>query len=660
MERLKRLSPSAAVLIVGLVPLVVLPGAFARFHAGKWLAVLVLVPLGVALCAATGELRWPHRNWFIGWLSILALATVLGVAPWMSVAGSPNRNAGLIAALVGTGAFIIGASVGRNPVAQRLVLRFAFLVGAVVALVGILEFAGVDLLGFGDLGETSRARSTWGSATFAAAHMVIVLPIAVAHIRSRSGVWRNTAMVSTVVIAAGLLLTGTRGAWLGVAVASIPLSIAWRATGASGQVGVEAQAPGTETEVKASKRAPLPRPVVVGAVVLVVIIGGAIAVPALGRSSGVGRLDLWSTAVPVALDRPVLGSGPDTQRVVLPSGIDTEFEAKHGSNELHDRAHNIVLDTVVTSGLIGLLAFGSLIVVLGVSIYRGAKGQLVPVAVAAGLLGYLVSLVFAFGDPVVDPIAWLLSGLVLGAVATTGSTEPQRAEATTIGPKRPPFRIAVAATLMLVGIGGAMWGGGEVVAEYRLATAMDARDAGSLDDALETLSDAASVAPARFDLDQIASRVVTRAATVGQLPGDGQAAIADAASRLDRAQRVAGDDPDVLMDRAEFMTATEDPRGALEVYERVLKLYPNSFRAHLGQGVAAAGLNQFDLAERAWKRAAELGPRDARSRVNLGLLYEQTGRPDDAAAAFKAALKVDPQSSSASRGLARVTPPAGN
>ena len=120
---------------------------------------------------------------------------------------------------------------------------------------------------------------------------------------------------------------------------------------------------------------------------------------------------------------------------------------------------------------------------------------------------------------------------------------------------------------------------------------------------------------------------------------------------------MAGEDPDVLMDRAELLTASGDPEAALALYDRILEMYPNSFRGHLGLGLSASELDQLDRAERAWRAAAELAPDDARAVINLGILYERGGDPDAAAASFRAALEIDPDDPSARAGLERISPP---
>ncbi len=632
----------APVALVVVVPLFFLPGAFGPFHAAKWLAVCVVVPAGLAVCAALGQLRWPRWQWFVPLVVVSVLATVFGVAPAMSVFGSPNRNDGLLGLALGLGAFVLGASVGGDPTVQRRVLRAAFVTGGVVGALAVADRLGLDMAGLGDAGEVSRARSTWGSATFAAAHLVVVAPLAVAHIRSRDSRWRWVAVACTVAIGAGLLSTGTRAAWLAALLAAVLVYPAWQSGGE--RSGTQAGGAGRTA-------------VFVGIGAAVVVLVALVVVPQLDRASGAGRLELWGTTPSVIADAALLGSGPDSQRVVLPSGIDADFEVEHGSDELHDRAHSLPLDTLVTTGILGLLALGALVWVLARDVVTSLRRRLVPTALAAGIVAWGFTLLFAFGDPVLDPIPLMLTGLLWVAIvpvsARPGGDKPQ-------GSTSPsePIRWVGATAFAAVAVAGFLWAGAEVIAEHRLAAAMDLRSVGDIEGALDELDAGATIAPGRFDLDQVASRLVTTSLTSGPEVASGAdraALVDDALDRLDRAQGVAGEDPDILMDRAELLTAAGRAAEAEGVYEVVFGLYPNSFRAHLGAGLAASELDDLDRAESEWTEAAALAPGDARALVNLGILAERRGDPEAAEEFFMRALEVDPDASAAAAGLERVT-----
>lgn len=684
-----RTRPWIPALLVGAVPLAVLPGAAAPFHTGKWTLVLTLVPLGLAVAALTGRLRCPLARWFVVWISVAAVTSLLGVAPWMSLFGSPNRNAGLLGVLVGVGAFVLGATTGDDTRAQRLVLRAAFISGGIVGLLGITEWAGLDLFGIGDLDVASRARSSWGSATFAASHIVLVLPMAVAHLRSRDSRWRVVGFICTATMTTGLLLTGTRGAWLGVAIAVVVMLPAWRRSAPVAPTSDDRSHPPDQP-----RRGP--RRWLIGAAILVVVLGAVAPVlSSLGRSSAAGRVDLWLTSVAVIAERPITGAGLDTQRVVLPSGITPSFEAEHGSTELHDRAHNLVLDTLLTTGIVGLAALTALLFFLqhniraGIARVREHSPALVTTAVTAGLVAYLVTLLFAFSDPTIDPIAWLLLGLLVAALGVTSpesegpypnTDTPLAGEVTRstlehdVGARTRLSRNLTAALLAVCSLAGLVWGGREILAEYSLSDALDQQSTEHTAIALESLQQGARLAPARFDLDQIAARIITNSLNDNalapvpgsdtRLSGNAEAMrsemIAYGLERLDRARSVAGDDTDVMMDRAELLTSADGSDNALGLYRRILDLYPHSFRAHLGRGLAAINSGDVELAESSWYVATGLGPRDPRAWTNLGVLYEQQGAGNSAMDAFERALQIDPDNAAARTGLDRLSNPTGD
>jgi len=70
------------------------------------------------------------------------------------------------------------------------------------------------------------------------------------------------------------------------------------------------------------------------------------------------------------------------------------------------------------------------------------------------------------------------------------------------------------------------------------------------------------------------------------------------------------------------------------------------------QGFVAA--KQFPLAIKAYKRLTDLEPNDSRALVEMGILLDQVGSSDEAQAAFKKALAIDPSSADAHNALGVV------
>lgn len=587
---------AAPVALVVAVPLAVAPGAALPFLPVKWMVLGLVVPVGLVVAALTTGLRWPAWRWWAAWSTVLVLATALGAAPWMSVAGSPQRNMGILAWAFAAGAFVLGASVGGATATLAPILRAAMVAAGVVALVALAEVTGLDLVGFGDLDVAGRARSTWGSATFLGGYLVLIGPIALLQTRSRDPRWRAVAVGCSVLGAAALVATGTRAAWAGAAVAVAVVAVA---------------RPGPRAlRIAAS----------VAAAVVVVV---AVAIgPVASRSSGSGRLDLWSVAVRAAGERPLLGSGPDTQRLTLPAQVDDGFEAAHGSEELHDRAHNLVLDTALTTGVVGLVALGGLLVAVGRRAARVAARSTTGACLAAGLAGYLTTLVFGFSEPTLDALAWLMAGLLVATPIgeVPRATWPRRHAGVAAG--------GFAALAVL----GAIWCGGEVLADHRLARAVEhtTDDPGA---AVDELLDAATTAPSRFDIAVAAARLLARNAD----PGPDQ--VERVLAALDDGLRWAPDDPEILIARADLLRAAGDPSTARTELRGVLDgPYPSSSDAWLTLGVTEAELGDVDAATKAWERAAALAPTDARPWRNLTRLHRQRGEGD---AADEAAHRAD-------------------
>jgi len=82
-----------------------------------------------------------------------------------------------------------------------------------------------------------------------------------------------------------------------------------------------------------------------------------------------------------------------------------------------------------------------------------------------------------------------------------------------------------------------------------------------------------------------------------------------------------------------------DVRSALQEYDEALKLDPDFADAHNAKGVVLhLAFDRKDEAEKEYKRAIEIRPTFSEARVNLGNLYLDEGRLDEAMALYQQAL----------------------
>jgi len=70
------------------------------------------------------------------------------------------------------------------------------------------------------------------------------------------------------------------------------------------------------------------------------------------------RFVVWERAVTGWLERPLLGWGPENFNVMFQRHFNPVlFLPEYGQEIWFDRAHNIIVDTLVTVGIVGLLAY---------------------------------------------------------------------------------------------------------------------------------------------------------------------------------------------------------------------------------------------------------------------------------------------------------------
>jgi len=165
--------------------------------------------------------------------------------------------------------------------------------------------------------------------------------------------------------------------------------------------------------------------VIVTVLLLVVVAGGLLAVPALRYRAGSivepgqneTRLNLWNTALQISKDHPVLGIGEDNWDLVF------DRYKVEGFYDTTVHPHNDYLTVLVASGVPGLVAFSAIwvtVLVAGFRLIRDAANATIK-AVALGstfsLLGFLIGGVFQnyYGTFINCLEWWFVIGLLLTA-----------------------------------------------------------------------------------------------------------------------------------------------------------------------------------------------------------------------------------------------------
>ncbi|RAP33082.1 hypothetical protein DID75_03165 [Candidatus Marinamargulisbacteria bacterium SCGC AG-410-N11] len=136
------------------------------------------------------------------------------------------------------------------------------------------------------------------------------------------------------------------------------------------------------------------------------------------------RISMWKSAIPWFLDYPILGSGLDTVKLLYPVYRRPEYGILEGGhNYTPDRLHNEYLNTLVTKGIIGFIAFyfGLMGIWYFLSIKGFSKNNTHPLSnLLIGFMSscaiYLIQVLFNFGVVATLVLFFAVMGLSLSTI----------------------------------------------------------------------------------------------------------------------------------------------------------------------------------------------------------------------------------------------------
>lgn len=133
----------------------------------------------------------------------------------------------------------------------------------------------------------------------------------------------------------------------------------------------------------------------------------------LRRGSGGARLQLWESGLKAFLDKPVFGYGLENQSEAYLAYYEKDWAVYSRPNTYSDRAHNLILDIALTSGLFGLACFFYFIYRIFNSLWIAYKrsNDNIFVFLAWLISSYLFSLLFNFSVTVTNVYFFLFVAL---------------------------------------------------------------------------------------------------------------------------------------------------------------------------------------------------------------------------------------------------------
>jgi O-antigen ligase len=356
------------------VPLAFSPSVYRIFSLPKFTILLVvsaaLAPL-VALIAAhhRGQARQAFRSRHAAivclYLISIALSTAFGTAPLASLFGSLYNQMGLITHLCFIICFFgLAFGVGASESRLRITLWAMSLTGLLVAAYALIQFSNLDpFLSYTSYrfntgsGFIIRVLGTLGHADYLGNFLLYTTPPSAAFAVASAGRARWLALAATALSVVAIACSGTRGAWVGLAVGAAAFIVL-----------------GMRSDVSDWLRTP--RRLILNATiacVVVLISAWAVSLNPMSRSitararsllaegaTGAGRTLLWRDSIKMIPNFALTGTGPEGFRKAFLAYKSKEL-ARLAPGTNNESAHNSYLDAAISYGLPGAIFYVAII-----------------------------------------------------------------------------------------------------------------------------------------------------------------------------------------------------------------------------------------------------------------------------------------------------------
>ena len=407
----------AGLFLVLFLPLVVANDLFFPFITGKNFGFRIIVEFVLAAWVVLALLDARYRptfSWifvtFAVFIGVITLAAILGENPATSFWSNYERMDGVVTIMHIFGYFLVLGNAQFSKRTWSIFLHTSVGVAAWVALYGLGQIHGM----FAGSGQP-RIDSTLGNSAYMAVYMLFhIFFVTLLFVRSKD-VWLRViyALIALLFVYV-LLMTGTRGTFLGLVGGSL-VAISYVALFGS--------------------RFPEFRKVALGGLILfVVCAGGFYAVrdtaviqnnAALSRIANIDlttdlsvRSIIWGMALEGVKERPILGWGNGNFNFVFNQQYKPEL---YGQEQWFDRVHDIFLDWLIAAGVVGFISYFSIMAAVVYYLFwlplrqpeRESDFNVLERAILLGLLvGYLLHNVVVFDNI----ISYIFYGTILAFI----------------------------------------------------------------------------------------------------------------------------------------------------------------------------------------------------------------------------------------------------
>jgi putative inorganic carbon (HCO3(-)) transporter len=348
---------------------------------------------------------------------LLVLASIVSVDPVQSFAGEPYQYQGLVTVLLYIGSFYVARLSFGTDRGFRTILAATVCTGAVVAAYGVAQGLGFDPF-WSVPPDEGRVISSVGQANNLAAYLDLVMVAAIGLWPSAGRRSRLALGVVALLSLVALALTFSRGGYLGLLAGFGVLLVASRHGWRSRRVGAVGLA--TAAVILAVALAlPATRALVER------VADRALATVDAGEGSIRFHLDQWRIGSLIAIDHPLLGTGPETFPLVFRPYLD---QLPPDRAELLGRfrlesPHNELIGIAAEMGLPALAAYVAFLLACAISCIRRVRAadgasRTIALVVLATLTTHVLTNFFMTPEVATSELFWITMGAGVAAMAT--------------------------------------------------------------------------------------------------------------------------------------------------------------------------------------------------------------------------------------------------
>ena len=341
-------------------------------------------------------------------VSILTLSSIFGVDPSRSVWSKYERMTGLLMWFHLLAFFLVISSTFKTKSDWFKILSISSFVAFVISIFALGPKIGINFL----KNYPTREGATIGNSSFLGTYLLFNFFLTIYLFIKTKGILKIYPFFSLAVVFLALISIGARAAAISTIGGLILLFLVWMIV--KPKIGM----------VKA-----------LGVIFLIVFASGSLGTMYLALRPGnyvykevthmatKSRLVVWQIGWKGFLERPWIGWGPENFELAFVKHFDPRLSIEgYGREVWFDRAHNVIVDTLVASGIVGLfgylLVFFSIFYVLWRKYFKDKNDFWLVSIISTVLISYFVQNLTVF-DMVSSYLMWfLVLGLAGSAVVS--------------------------------------------------------------------------------------------------------------------------------------------------------------------------------------------------------------------------------------------------